>query len=364
MNPETRQGLNVISKELNELLNALYESSKTTEKLTFRLLLRNTCILCWRKLRSVKGVIATLGVSVAGIVAVFTEAFVHFMGLPLSFIIVLSGTFLVLVASLVRMVVLHEMSTVGSDLFHLSVYEKRKRREFHALISLAKQRDFVFTLKKQVELELSADTERLMLKKELAEYIDMLEQKNQQLEAKNEAIEEKNEAIYTLLEAMDRSEETAVFYKEKSDLLLDILYQLKSGLNLFVNDQFHIDRIHLGVNYTLYRVTKKGLVFIGGYGVNRAEVDVFIPYTKRNNQYIQSMNYSQANPLQMTDFISWKRKLQDGSYWILSLHLEASNRDKLMGQTEMTRLNLTLTQEILWICCELFNKFSKKNQKD
>lgn len=361
MNPDTRHKLNVLSKELNEFLNDLYESSKTTEKVTPRLFFRNTCIVLWRKLRSVKGIIAVLGISVAGLLAVITEAFMHIMDLPLSSIAILFSTFFILTASLVRVVVLQEMSTVGSDLFHLNVYEKRKKREFQSLISLAKQKDFVHTLKEQVGLEIRGDTERL--RKELGKYKDELSQKKQQLEAKNIAIEEKNEAIYTLLEAMDRSEETAIFFKEKSEMLLNILYQLKSGLNLFVNDQFHLDRIYMGVNYTLYRVTNKGLVFMGGFGINRAEIDVFIPFTLRKNKYIQSMNYSQAAPLRMTDFISWKRMLQDGSHWILSLHLEAPNRDKLMGQTEMERLNLTLTQEMLWIYCELLNKFSKKINK-
>ncbi|UCZ55102.1 hypothetical protein LGQ02_10420 [Bacillus shivajii] len=351
MKPETKHQLNVLSKELNELLNALYESSKTTEKATPRLILRNTCIFLWRKLRSIRGMMTAFGISVAGITGYITEVFQHLMDLPMSSFVVLSSIMTFLAGSYIRQLVLTEMSTVGSDLFHLGVYEKRKKTEFQSLVSMAKEKDFLFTLKEQLERDLSGDKEKL--ESELATYKKLVDEKSH-------AIEEKNEAIYTLLERLDESEEIALFFKEKSDLLIDVLYQLKTKLNLLVNEQFHLENINFGVNYTLYRVATKGLRFIGGYGINKAEVDEFIPFQVGQNKYIQSMTSSQDDPYVLKDFISWKRMLQDGSEWIMSLHLDASNRDKLSVDTDMGKLNVTITQEVLWICCELLNKFSLK----
>ncbi|MDQ0254791.1 hypothetical protein J2S74_002170 [Evansella vedderi] len=359
MDSETRHRLNVLSKELNELLNALYESSKTNERVTPRLILRNTCILLWRKLRSVKGIITVFGVSVAGIMAYIAEVFHHLIQLPMGSLFVLCSIYMILASSLIRILVLNEMSNVDSDLFHLGVYEKRKKKEFFSLISMAKQKDYILILKEQVEKELSGDREKLG--KELAKYKSMLEQKNQILEEKNNAIEKKNVAIHTLLEELDQSEEYAIFFKEKSEYLIDVLFQLKSKLNQLLNDQFHLENINVGANYTLYRKIDKGLFFIGGYGVNKAEFDEFIPFNAGKNKYIQSINRTQTNPFMIDDFISWKRTLQDGSEWILSLHLDASNREKLSNHTEMGKLNLTITQEVLWICCELLNKFVEKN---
>lgn len=360
MKADKTHKLTVLSKELNDLLNALHESSKKIEKVTPKLVFFNTAVFLRRKILTGKGLLTVLGLSTGSVIAYTADAFHNLTDLPISTILVLSGIILLLAGGLLRNLVLTEMSTVGSDMFHLGVYEKRKKNEYSSLISMAKEKDFIRTLKEQLERELNEDVGKL--KDELKKKQESTEEKNRKIEEKNEAIEEKDDALNILLEELDHSEATAVFFKEKSDFMIDILYQLKSKLNLLVNDQFNLDNIDFGSNYTLYKVTENGLSFIGAYGVNKAELEVFIPLEREYNKYIRSMEKIQSDPFTLTDFISWKRTLQDGSEWILSLHLDDSNRDKLNVNIESGKLNVTITQEVLWICCELLNKFAENKQ--
>ncbi|WP_280771938.1 hypothetical protein [Salipaludibacillus daqingensis] len=342
----------VLSKELNDLLNALHESSKKIDKVTPKLVLHNTAVYLWRNIRTVKGLLTGLGISAGWIIAYTADAFHHLLNLPASSILVLSSIIILLSGALLRNLVLNEMSTVSSEMFHLGVYEKRNRREYLSLISMAKEKDFILTLREQLESELNEDIDKL--KSELKKNKEVIEQKY-------DAINQKDDALNILIEELDRSEAAAIFFKEKSDFMIDILYQLKSKLNLLVNDQFNLDNIDFGSNYTLYKVEEKGLSIIGAYGINNAELDVFIPIERENNPYIRSLKKNQSNPFILTDFISWKRTLQDGSEWIMSLHLDDSNRDKLNMKIETGKLNVTITQEVLWICCELLNKFADEN---
>ncbi|WP_078592822.1 hypothetical protein [Evansella clarkii] len=356
MNRDTYNKINVLSKELNDLLNEIHESSKRFEKLTLKLVVYNSSLYLWQKIRTVRGGLAAAGISAGGIAAYTADAFEYILALPASSIVVLAVIIILLAGALLRSLVLEEMSTIGSDMFHLGVYEKRKKKEYSSLVTLAREKDFIMTLKERLEQELQEDPEKLWV--ELKQKQEVIEEKNMQIEEKNTAIEQKNDALNTLLEELDRSEDSAVFFKEKSDFLIAILYQLKSKLNLLVNDQFNLDNIDFGSNYTLYQAAEDGLHYIGGYGVNKAEFDVFIPLEREDDKYIRSMEKTQSDPLIIGDFISWKRTLQDGSEWILSLHLDNSNRDKLNAAEETGKLNLTITQEVLWICCELLNKFA------
>ncbi|MFD2507306.1 hypothetical protein [Halalkalibacter alkalisediminis] len=354
MNTEPKHKLTIFSKELNDILNVFHEESKRYEKISTKLILTNSIIYLWRKgkkLFSLKGVTGLIIVVVPGwLISKTTKAFQNIIELPSSSLFFLSILGILLSGSFVRVLVLNEMSTVGSELFHLGVYEKRKNKEYSSLISMSKEKDFVLTLREELEKELGKEFDKQLLIE--------LEKKKEIIEYKNLIIEEKNEAIEDLLTQLDFTEESAYLFKEKYDILIDTLYQLKSKLNLLVNDQFNLDNIDFGSSYSLYKIEEDGLLFIGAYGINKAELDVFIPYKKGNNKYIQSMDKSQNNPLIQTDFISWKRILQDGSEWILSLHLDDSNNTKLKFDDETGKLNLTITQELLWICCELLNKFT------
>jgi len=362
MRADKRHKLTVLSKELNHLLNALHESSKKIEKLTSKLVFHNTVIYLWRKILSIRGLLTVLGISAGSVIAYTTDTLHHFSILPISSILVLSGIIILLAGGLLRHLVLTEMSTIGSDMFHLGVYEKRKKIEYYSLISMAREKDFILTLKEQLERDLNEDVGKIQ--EELKKKQAAMEEKNRKIDKKNEAMEEKDDALNILLEELDRSEATAVFFKEKSDFMIAILYQLKSKLNLLVNDQFNLDNIDFGSNYTLYKVEETGLSFIGAFGVNKAEVDVFIPLEREYDKYIRSIENNQSEPFTLPDFISWKRTLQDGSEWILSLHLDDSNRDKLNMEFETGKLNVTITQEVLWICCELLNKFAEKKQEN
>ncbi|MFC0562177.1 hypothetical protein ACFFH4_25365 [Halalkalibacter alkalisediminis] len=354
VNTEPKHKLTIFSKELNDILNVFHEESKRYEKISTKLILTNSIIYLWRKgkkLFSLKGVTGLIIVVVPGwLISKTTKAFQNIIELPSSSLFFLSILGILLSGSFVRVLVLNEMSTVGSELFHLGVYEKRKNKEYSSLISMSKEKDFVLTLREELEKELGKEFDKQLLIE--------LEKKKEIIEYKNLIIEEKNEAIEDLLTQLDFTEESAYLFKEKYDILIDTLYQLKSKLNLLVNDQFNLDNIDFGSSYSLYKIEEDGLLFIGAYGINKAELDVFIPYKKGNNKYIQSMDKSQNNPLIQTDFISWKRILQDGSEWILSLHLDDSNNTKLKFDDETGKLNLTITQELLWICCELLNKFT------
>ncbi|WP_100398778.1 hypothetical protein [Bacillus sp. FJAT-44742] len=357
MNPKLKYKLSILSNELNELVNALYESSKQQQTVSAKLLLFNSLRYLWRRVDdflSLRGLAGVLVIVVPGwLAAAATNAFQPIIELPLSSMLVLIIIAIVLAGALLRNLVLHEMSSVDSDMFHLEVYEKRKKKEYSSLIPMAREKDFLYILKEQLEQELEQDIEKLR---------EEIRKKNEWIEEKNESIKVKDEAIETLLIELDHSENSAVFFKEKADFMIDILYQLKGKLNLLVNDQFNLDHINFGSSYTIYRIEDAGLFFVGGYGINIAEVDRFIPINDGNNKYIRSTTRSQSNPYIQEDFISWTRTLQDGSQWVLSLHLDRSNRDKLNIKDETGKLNVTIIQEILWICCELLNKFSENSQ--
>ncbi|WP_416148297.1 hypothetical protein ACM26V_19035 [Salipaludibacillus sp. HK11] len=361
MEADKRYKLTVLSKELNDLLNAIHESSKKIEKVTPKLVFHNTVVYLMRKILTGRGVLTVLGVSTGSLIAHTADTFDHLSNLPISSLLVLIAIIVLLAGSLLRNLVLTEMSTVGSDMFHLGVYEKRKKSEYSSLISMAKEKDFIRTLKEQLDRELKEDVGKLQ--DELKKKQDAIEEKNRKIDDQIEAAKKKDDALNTLLKELDHSEATAILFKKKSDFMIDILYQLKSKLNLLVNGQFNLDNIDFGSNYTLYKVEEDGLSFIGAYGLNIAEIDTFIPFERKYNKYIRSMAKIQAEPFTLSDFISWKRTLQDGSEWILSLHLDDSNRDKFRLELDTGKLNVTITQEVLWICCELLNKFAEKNDE-
>ena len=371
MDTKTKHSLTVLSKELNDLLNGIYESSKRYEKVSAKLILYNSIIFLWRKMQkviSLNGMFALILIGIPSwIIATTTDAFLHIINLPVSSMLLLILIGIILSGAFLRILVLNEMSTIGNDMFHLGVYEKRKKKEYSSLIKMAQEKDYILTLRNDLERELSKGTKELQaelvkFKEELKSKRELIEEKNEKIDEKNAAIEEKNEAIQVLLKELDLSEESAVFFKEKYNFMIAILYQLKSKLNLLVNDQFNLDNIDFGSSYTLYKVEKNGLVFVGAYGVNKAELRVFIPLEEGRDKYNLSINKTQSQPLILEDFISWKRTLQDGSKWILSLHLDDSNRHTLNSDDDIGKLNLTITQEVLWICCELLYKFAEENQ--
>lgn len=361
MKSNPKRLLKNLSNELNELLNVLYEESKRYEKVSEKLIMKNAMILMIRKL---KGLLRFRGISGIFIVLIpswilseTTNAFQRILHLPFSSKLLLSFILIILLVSILRMITLNAMSTIDSDLFHLGVYEKRRKKEYRSLISLAKEKDYIYTIREEVENRLESDTDNEQhVKQQIAEY-------EEELQRCEEVIKEKDEAIQELLQVLKDTESSADLFKEKYEMLMEFLYELKSKLNLLVNDQFTLDNINFGSNYSLYRVEKTGITFIDAYGINKAEMDKFIPFNQSDNKYIQSLNKTQHDPLIMKDFISWKRTLQDGSDWILSLHLNVSNREKFNLSEEAGKINVTITQELLWICCELLNKYTRKKKK-
>ncbi|MDV2686097.1 hypothetical protein RYX56_17145 [Alkalihalophilus lindianensis] len=356
---KTRQRLTILSKELNNLLNKLHEQSKTHKPLTSALLLKNALIFLVRKAQtflSLQGLFNVLLIIIPSyIIHETTTAFEQILALPLSSLSLLLGIGLVLLFLYIRTLVLNEMSRIGSDLFHIEVYEKRMKAEYNSLISLAQEKDFIELLKEEVFLELEQRVDNGSIN-ELEECRALLKQLELDIGKKDDAIE-------SLLVQLEETEESAELFKEKYDLLIEFIYQLKSKLNLLVTDQFNLDNIDFGTSYSLYQVDEDQLVFIDSYGINKAELDVFIPISEGKNKYVRSIDKTQKDPLILPDFISWKRILQDGSEWIISLHLDHSNRSKLNVEDETGKLNLTITQELLWICCELLNKFATYPKK-
>ncbi|WP_238457411.1 hypothetical protein [Alkalihalophilus pseudofirmus] len=345
--------LSVLSKELNELLNILYNHSKTHQKLTWALMTKNAFIMLFRKVQLLLSLQGILSIILILIPSYFlyetTSAFEHIAGLPLSSLMLLGAAAFVLTFLYIRTLTLNEMSRIESDLFHIEVFERRRQIEYRSLIALAKELDFIDRLRADIIREIEE------AKGEEPGGRDGYESLVRKLE---EAIQFKNEAIESLLVQLEETEDSADLFREKYDLLIDFLFQLKAKLNLLVTDQFNLDNLDFGVNYSLYKVNEDHLTFIDSCGLNKAELDVSIPLSEGKNKYVMSIDKTQENPLILTDFISWKRTLQDGTEWIISLHLDQSNRHKLNLSEEAGKLNVTITQELLWICCELLNKFS------
>lgn len=345
--------LSVLSKELNDLLNILYNHSKTHQKLTWALMTKNAFIMLFRKVQlllSLQGILSIIFILIPSyFIYETTSAFEHIVGLPLSSLMLLGGAAFALTFLYIRTLTLHEMSRIESDLFHIEVFERRRQIEYRSLIALAKELDFIDRLRADIieEIEEAKGSE--------PDGQGGYESLVKKLE---EAIQFKNEAIESLLVQLEETEDSADLFREKYDLLIDFLFQLKAKLNLLVTDQFNLDNLDFGVNYSLYKVNEDHLTFIDSYGLNKAELDVSIPIDEGKNKYVMSIDKTQENPLILTDFISWKRTLQDGTEWIISLHLDQSNRHKLNHSEEAGKLNVTITQELLWICCELLNKFS------
>ncbi|MCE7791115.1 hypothetical protein K8O68_01625 [Salipaludibacillus sp. CUR1] len=344
MAKEPKHKLRVFSHELNELLNYLHEASKKHERASESLVFKNAVIYLFRfiiKIFSWKGFFAAL--IPVSMIALMRDSLEELAHLPFTVIFILSGVLFALFSALLRHLVLDEMSRIGSEFFHIEIFEKRRGKEYSALISLAKEKDFVFTLKKELERELIQEKDE-KLRKRVAQ--------------QQKVIKENEEAIEELLDKLTASEELANLFNERSELALNFLFGLKNKLTLLVRDQFNLDNINFGVNYSLYRIENSGLSFIDGYGINKAEFEEFIPFKQVDNKFIQAINASPQKPLVLEDFIAWKRVLQDEEQWVISLHLDDSNRSKLKVGHETGQLNISLIQELLWICCELLNKFS------
>ncbi|BAB05478.1 hypothetical protein P4631_00745 [Halalkalibacterium halodurans] len=349
MSQELKNKVQFLAKELNQLVNILYEESKKQTPLTLWLLCKNTFVYLYRTVKTVRGVAGVLLVLVPGsLMAYTTDAFRAIGELPWTSITVLLGGMSFFLFAYLRHLVLDEMSRPGSDLFHIQVYEKRKPDEYMSLIALAKERDYVESI--------AADIEQVTSTPSLPNLLELLKEKEQDIEEKDRVIED-------LLEIVEDNEEHTLMFKEKYEILLDFVFQLKSKLNLLVHDQFSLDSIDFGSDYSLYKVGEEGLEFVDSYGVNKAEMEDFIPFTEKGNPYILAIERDYKDPLKVGDLISWKRTLQDGSQWVLSLHLNENSREKLNDVTESGKLNVTITQELLWICCELLNKFSPNPTK-
>ncbi|PYZ91702.1 hypothetical protein CR194_18940 [Salipaludibacillus keqinensis] len=350
MDRETERKLRVFSQELNYLLNFFHESSKTQKRLSRTLAFKNTLIYVLQiilKAFSWKGLsLAFVPVSIA---AIFREGLKAIVNLPPSALLLIATAVTLLTGAFLRSLVLEEMSRVGSPFFHLGIYEKRRKEEYNSLIALSEEKNFVLTLKEELMKANSEDQTLKNLRSEIAK--------------QEEVIKKNEEAILDLLDKLTASEELANVFNERSDMAMDFLFRLKNKLSMLVHDQFNLDNISFGVNYSLYKVKDTGLRFIDGYGINKAEFEAFIPFQFLGDKYIQSIHTTHQHPLILRDFISWKRTLQDGEEWIISLHLDASNRIKYSLETDAGKLNLSLIQELLWICCELLNKFAKKRQK-
>ncbi|WP_051314752.1 hypothetical protein [Alteribacter aurantiacus] len=330
----------MLTRELDSLLNKLYEHSKTSLPANERLIVKNTALFLFEKTRtllSIKGILAALIVLVPGsILSMTTTVFEPVRHLPLGTLLVVVLSILLPLYLLTRKIVMFEMTKIDSPFFHISLFEKLRPVEYRALIPLATQKDFINSLRD--DLVALIDTPHRY---------DAL-------------LDEKNKAIRKLIVQLDSTEEKVVLIKEKYDVLLQFLFQLKRKLNLLVNDRFSLDSINFGTNYSLYKVTKDGLTFIDSYGVNKAELSETICFTQSDHPLVQAMCYSYHTPLITDHLVSWKRTLQDHSEWVLSLHLDESNRNRFL-QTHVAKLNLTITQELLWICCELVNKFKNKS---
>ncbi|WP_232735723.1 hypothetical protein [Alteribacter populi] len=350
---DNKERLSIFSKELNDLLNTLYEHSKTQEKVSTTLIIKNSFLYLVRRVKNILslrwGFSALIVVLPGWILNTTTEAFEGFLTLPTSSFLVLTGVGILVSAVYLRTLVLNEMSTITSDMFHLGIYEKRKKEEFNALINLANQKDFVLTLKEDILAGFNEGVDAEAFQRLIGN-----------IESQQEAIQKKDLALRVLIDRLEETEERALLINDKFNILMDFIYQLRAKLTLLVNDRFSLDNINFGTNYSLYKVRDEGIVLIDAFGMNKAELHVFIPMDKGTDKYILSLNHTEKDPLILDDFISWKRTLQDGSEWVLSLHLDESNRDKLNVADETGKLNLTITQELLWICCELVNKFDVK----
>ncbi|MBM7096102.1 hypothetical protein JSY36_10070 [Bacillus sp. H-16] len=340
MNP-FKDKITLLTSELNSLLNKLYEHNKTSQQVTEVLIAKNTVQFIWKKvltLISLKGLFAFLLVFVPGSVLSFMTGVFHpLWNLPAPTLFFAALIFLTVFFFLIRKIVLYEMTRLDSPFFHIGLYEKLRPAEYQSLVPLARQKDFVNRLREDLfhALKESPDTLEPLL-------------------------EEKNTAIRRLLVQLESTEEKVLLFKEKYDLLLQFLFQLKRKLNLLVNDRFTLDSINFGTNYSLYKVINQRLIFIDAYGVNKAELDETIDTADTSSPFVQALHYSFKDPLINEHMISWNRTLQDNSEWVLSLHLDESNRTRFLENTDVARLNLAITQELLWICCELVNKFKQK----
>ncbi|UTR16438.1 hypothetical protein MM221_07820 [Salipaludibacillus sp. LMS25] len=348
MKRDVERKLRVFSKELNSLLNHLHDASKTNEKTILPLLLKNAtdyCIQLLQQLFSWRGLL--LALIPVSMMTVLWENIETIFNLPFPSLIIVIIIVVVLFIAWLRSRLLEEMSRIGSRFFHIHVYEKRREKEYKSLIALAKEKDFITTLKKDLMQEIKASHN---------------EELETELALQQEIIEDNEGVIQELLEKLNASEELAKLFNERSDMAMTFLFNLKNKLTMLVQDQFNLDNINFGVNYSLYKIEDDGLSFIDGYGINKAEFSEFIPFKKTDNAFIQAIRTTYQSPLILDNSISWKRTLQDGSEWIISLHLDDSNREKFNYDTESGKLNVSLIQELLWICCELLNKFSQKSK--
>ncbi|WP_078578777.1 hypothetical protein [Salipaludibacillus agaradhaerens] len=347
MKRDVERKLRVFSKELNSLLNHLHDASKTNEKTVLPLLFKNAidyCVQLLQQLFSWRGLfLALLPVSM---MTVLWDNIETIFDLPLPSLVILTIVIVGLFIAWLRSRLLEEMSRIGSRFFHIRVYEKRREKEYKSLIALAKEKDFIATLKKELMQEMKAPHN---------------EELETELAMQQEIIDDNEAVIQELLEKLNASEELAKLFNERSDMAMTFLFNLKNKLTMLVQDQFNLDNINFGINYSLYKIDDTGLSFIDGYGINKAEFLEFIPFKNTDNTFVQAIHTTYQSPLILDNSISWKRTLQDGSEWIISLHLDDSNREKFNYDTESGKLNVSLIQELLWICCELLNKFSHKS---